>query len=40
MVDTIVTPKVLDMDKSACENLLNNILEEKVEENYRKDIKT
>lgn len=34
----IVTPKVLEMDKKSCENLLQAILEEKKEEDFRKQI--
>jgi hypothetical protein len=35
-VSHIVTPKVLEMDKRSCENLLQAILEEKKEEDTRK----
>jgi len=37
-VDSVVTEKILEMDKNACENLLNSILEEKKVENEKKKI--
>ena len=35
-IDHIVTNKVLNMDKKSCENLLQIILDEKKDEDYRK----
>jgi len=37
-VDNVVTPSVLRMDKRSCENLLEAILEEKREEDRKKQI--
>ena len=34
-MDGVVTDKILEMDKAACENLLNTILSEKQEENEK-----
>ena len=38
LVDTIVTPSVLKMDKNSCENLLKAILDEKKREEYCKNV--
>lgn len=37
-VDSIVTPRVLKMDKASCDNLLKNLLEEKIKEDEKKEI--
>tara|TARA_B110000285_G_C15111595_1_gene611452 strand:+ start:907 stop:1236 length:330 start_codon:yes stop_codon:yes gene_type:complete len=37
-VDSIVTPRVLKMDKESCDNLLKNLLDEKVREDNKKEI--
>ena len=37
-VDSIVTPSVLKMDKASCDNLLKNLLEEKIKEDEKKEI--
>lgn len=37
-VDSIVTPSVLKMDKVSCDNLLKNLLDEKIKEDEKKEI--
>jgi hypothetical protein len=37
-VDSIVTPRILKMDKASCDNLLKNLLEEKIKEDEKKEI--
>ena len=37
-VDSIVTPSVLKMDKASCDNLLKNLLDEKIKEDEKKEI--
>ena len=37
-VNSIVTPRVLKMDKESCDNLLRNLLNEKVKDDAKKEI--
>ena len=37
-VESIVTPAVLKMDKASCDNLLKNLLVEKIKEDEKKEI--
>jgi hypothetical protein len=39
MINRIVTPSILKMDKLSCENLLNSLLDQKKEESFMKQIK-
>jgi len=38
VVDTLVTPTVLRMDRASCDHLLKAILEEKKEEDFKQNV--